>query len=104
MFCYHEIDLDQDGRLNGIEVASTRIDRKWMNDMKSVDKNRDGGISRQELKTFLKKDTQSSNNRKDARIQTDDTNDIITNFFGGKDKDGDGFVSFKEFTGRNDEL
>ena len=85
-------------------MASTKIDWKWMNDVKAVDKNRDGEISRQELKIHLKKETLPSSNAKSARVQADDTNDIIANLFGGKDKDGDGFVSFKEFTGRKEEL
>ena len=104
MICCCEIDLNQDRRLNGIEMASTKIDWKWMNDMKSVDKNRDGEISRQELKLHLKKETLLSSNVESSRVQADDKKDIITNLFGGKDKDGDGFVSYKEFTSRNEEL
>ena len=68
LICYCEIDLNQDRRLNGIEMSSTKIDWKWMNDMKAVDKNRDGEISRQELKIHLKKETLSSSKVKRMRL------------------------------------
>ena len=62
------LDLNQDRRLDGKEVASTDIDAPWMNKMRKVDRDNDGSISHPELKEYLMKETKSSNNAKNANI------------------------------------
>ena len=104
IFSTFNSDLNNDGRLNGKEVSSTDIDHTWMNNMRRVDKNRDGSISRPELKEYLVKESQSSRNERSVNMHTNGANDFILKMFSGKDKDGDGFISFEEFRSRNEEL
>ena len=98
------LDLNQDRRLDGKEVASTDVDAPWMNKMKKVDRDNDGSISHPELKEYLMKETKSSNNAKNANIQPKDSNDFVSKLFSGKDKNGDGSISFEEFRTRHDDL
>ena len=85
-------------------MASTDIDAPWMNKMRNVDKNDDGSISHPELKEYLTKEAKSSNYMKDANIQPNDSNDFVSKLFSGKDKNGDGSISFEEFQSRHDDL
>ena len=85
-------------------MASTDIDAPWMNEMRNVDKNHDGSISHQELKEYLMKEAKSSNYAKNANMQPDDSNDLVSKLFSGKDKNGDGSISFEEFQSRHEDL
>ena len=90
--------------MDGKEVASADIDAPWMNKMRNADKNHDGSISHPELKEYLMNETKSSNHAKNGNIQPNYFNDFVSRLFSGKDKNGDGSISFEEFQSRHEDL
>ena len=98
------LDLNLDGYLTGKEIAFTKNDGKWMNEMKKVDKNNDKEISEVELYSYLREDIQKLPFSSELGGQKDGPDEIVSKLFNNKDADKDGFITFEEFKNENEEL
>merc|ERR1711981_117487 len=101
---FAKLDINGDGQLNGKEIAFTKNEMSWMNNMKTVDDNNDRVISQRELYLYLEKDSQKMSFNVNIQSNSNDDTYVIQNLFMNKDTDKDGFITLGEFKKDREEL